>query len=110
MKTWLWRAAAIVAVAIVALALLAMFGRARGEDVMVTLVLTCLPAEPAAAILTGYGLALVNSYQDGYGQARERWEAPDGGDWAEVGLVRLEGARGEWRCIVAAAVPAGEPS
>lgn len=110
MRSWILRAVAVLAAALAALAMLAMWGDARSEDVMVTLVLTCLPAEPAADVLTGYGLALVNSYRDGYGQARERWEAPDGSDWAEVGLVRLEGARGEWRCIVAAAVPAGEPS
>ena len=107
MKAWLFWAAGIL---LAALVLLAMFGRARAEDVMVSMVLTCLPAEATAEILTGYGLALVNSYRDGYGQSRERWEAPDGSDWAEVGLVRLEGARGEWRCIVAAKVPVGDSS
>lgn len=110
MKSWIWRAVLLLGVAFALLATAALWSKPRAEDVEVRLMLTCLPANPAAEIFARYGLVLVKSYSDGYGQSRERWEAPDGSDWAEVGLVSPQGGKGMWRCIVAAATPPGEPS
>lgn len=104
MKSWLLRAVAILAAALAALAMLAMWGDARSEVIELTLTVDCLPGELAAANLARDGVALVKAYVDRFGQQHERWERADGA-WLDI-AVTADG----WRCILAGGLPAGEPS
>lgn len=104
MRSWLLRAVAILAAALAALAMLAMFGSARSEPIDLTLKVDCLPSELAAVNLSRDGVALVKAYVDRFGQQHERWERGDGA-WLDI-AVTSDG----WRCILAGGKPPGEPS
>lgn len=84
----------------------AMFGDARGEPILLEMVLDCTEADQAKAAMESDGLTLGESYADRYGQHRERWVRADGA-WVDVALGHVGPM--QVRCVVAAGKPPGEP-
>lgn len=103
---WLWRAAAIIAVAMVVLACLS-GAPARSAPATISLEANCLPAALAQATNEQMGLALTTTLRDDRGFLWELWAGPGG--WA-LTIIAADEAGLPFRCLMGGGSPEGDPA